>query len=125
MKNNFLAQAQSVPVGTQYVMIEMGGNDLCRPSEAEMTTEADYRAQFRAGLDWLKANRSDTIVFVASIPDIYNLWYIRGSAHAGEVFGAIFGIGGTAVPGPAPLAIRPRTPTRTPPASSGTASSGR
>ena len=100
MKNNFLAQAQSVPEGTQYVMVEMGGNDLCRPTEAEMTTEADYRAQFRAGLDWLKANRPEAIVFAASIPDIYNLWYIRGAAHQGEVFGAFFGFGGTAVPGP-------------------------
>lgn len=87
MRNDFVRQAQSVPAGTQYVMVEMGGNDLCRPSEAEMTSEADYRTQLRAGLNWLKANRPDTLVFVASVPDIYNLWYVRGAAHQGEGFG--------------------------------------
>ena len=87
MKNNFLGQAQSVPSGTDYVMVEMGGNDLCRPSESQMTSEADYRAQLRAGLQWLRDNRPETLVFVASVPDIYNLWYVRGAAHQGEGFG--------------------------------------
>lgn len=95
MRNQFLAQAQSVPAGTGYVMVEMGGNDLCRPTEAEMTSEADYRAQFKAGLDWLKANRPETLVFVASVPDIYNLWYVRGAAHQGEYFG-VWPFGSTA-----------------------------
>lgn len=87
MRNNFLAQAQSVPAGTDYVMVEMGGNDLCRPSESQMTSEADYRAQFRAGLQWLRDNRPETLIFTASVPDIYNLWYVRGAAHQGETFG--------------------------------------
>ena len=100
MKNNFLAQAQTVAAGTAYVMVEMGGNDLCRPTEAEMTSEADYRAQFRAGLQWLRDNRPETLVFVASVPDIYNLWYIRGAAHQGEYFG-VWPFGSTAA-GPRP-----------------------
>jgi lysophospholipase L1-like esterase len=95
MRNNFVAQAQSVPAGTDYVMVEMGGNDLCRSSEAAMTSEADYRAQFRAGLLWLQQHRPDTIVYVASVPDIYNLWYVRGAAHQGEYFG-VWPFGSTA-----------------------------
>jgi lysophospholipase L1-like esterase len=87
MRNDFLAQAQSVPAGTGLVLVEMGGNDLCRPSEAEMTSEADYRAQFRAGLQWLQTNRPETLVAAFSVPDIYNLWYLRGAAHQGEGFG--------------------------------------
>lgn len=87
MRNDFVSQAQSVPAGTGYVMVEMGGNDLCRPSESAMTSEAEYRAQFRQGLQWLRDNRPETLVFVASVPDIYNLWYVRGAAHQGEGFG--------------------------------------
>ena len=87
MRNDFLNQARSVPAGTGLVMVEMGGNDLCRPSEGEMTSVADYRAQLRAGLQWLKANHPDTLVTVYSVPDIYNLWYLRGAAHKGETFG--------------------------------------
>jgi lysophospholipase L1-like esterase len=95
MRNDFYNQARTVPAGTQYVMVEMGGNDLCRSSEAAMTSEADYRAQFRAGLQWLQQNRPETLVYVASVPDIYNLWYIRGAAHQGEYFG-IWPFGSTA-----------------------------
>lgn len=87
MRNDFAAQARSVPAGTGLVMIEMGGNDLCRPSEGEMTSVADYRAQLRAGLAWLEANRPETLVTAYSVPDIYNLWYLRGAAHKGEGFG--------------------------------------
>ncbi|WP_040337214.1 PxKF domain-containing protein [Candidatus Blastococcus massiliensis] len=87
MRNDFLAQARSVPAGTGLVLVQMGGNDLCRPSEAEMTSVADYRAQLRAGLQWLQENRPETLVTVYSVPDIYNLWYLRGAAHQGESFG--------------------------------------
>ncbi|HHU09789.1 MAG TPA: SGNH/GDSL hydrolase family protein [Intrasporangiaceae bacterium] len=87
MRNNFLNQARSVPAGTGLVLIQMGGNDLCRPSEGEMTSVADYRTQLRAGLQWLQDNRPDTLVMAYSVPDIYNLWYLRGAAHQGEKFG--------------------------------------
>jgi lysophospholipase L1-like esterase len=87
MRNDFLNQAMSVPAGTGLVLVQMGGNDLCRPNEGSMTSEADYRAQFRAGLQWLQANRPETLVAPFSVPDIYNLWYIRGAAHQGEYFG--------------------------------------
>jgi lysophospholipase L1-like esterase len=87
MRNNFLDQATSVPPGTGLVLVQMGGNDLCRPSQGEMTPVATYRQQLRAGLSWLQVNRPDTLVKVASVPDIYNLWYVRGAAHQNERFG--------------------------------------
>jgi len=87
MRNDFVQQAQSVPAGTGVVLVEMGGNDLCRPSEAEMTSVATYRAELREGLRWLQDNRPETLVTVYSVPDIYNLWYLRGAAHKGESFG--------------------------------------
>lgn len=76
---DFDDQANQLPATAQYVVVELGGNDLCRPSVGEMTTEANYRAQFRAGLDAVAAHAPNALVFVASIPDIYNLWYLRGA----------------------------------------------
>ncbi len=87
MRNDFVQQAQSVPAGTGLVLVEMGGNDLCRPSVAEMTSVATYRAELREGLQWLQTNRPETLVTAYSVPDIYNLWYLRGAAHKGEGFG--------------------------------------
>lgn len=87
MRNDFLNQARSVPTNAELVLVEMGGNDLCRPSESAMTSTTDYRTQLRAGLEWLEANRPNTLVSVFSVPDIYNLWYLRGAAHNGEGFG--------------------------------------
>ncbi len=87
MRNDFVQQAQSVPVGTGLVLVEMGGNDLCRPSVGEMTSVSTYRAELREGLQWLQTNRPETLVTVYSVPDIYNLWYLRGAAHKGEGFG--------------------------------------
>ena len=70
------AQATAaVGVGARYVTIEMGANDLCRASEAEMTPVEEYRRSIRAGLDVLRA-LPDTRVFVASIPDLERLWSV-------------------------------------------------
>ena len=87
MKNDFANQARSVPAGTGLVLVEMGGNDLCRPSVGEMTSVDTYRAELREGLQWLQTNRPETLVMAYSVPDIYNLWYLRGAAHQGEGFG--------------------------------------
>jgi lysophospholipase L1-like esterase len=87
MRNNFLDQAMSVPEGTGLVLVQMGGNDLCRPSVSAMTPLDVYRAELRAGLDWLTEHRPEALVQLTSVPDIYNLWYVRGAAHQGERFG--------------------------------------
>ena len=76
---DFDDQANQLPASARYVVVELGGNDLCRPSVAEMTSAADYRAEFRAGLQAVAAHAPEALIFVASIPDIYNLWFIRGA----------------------------------------------
>lgn len=63
------------------VLVELGGNDLCRDDVASMTSVSDYRAQFVAGLNAVKARAPEALIQVMSIPDIYNLWYIRGAAQ--------------------------------------------
>jgi lysophospholipase L1-like esterase len=64
---------------TQYVTIELGGNDLCRDSVAAMTSVSTYRTQLREALAAIKAKAPQALVFVMSVPDVYNLWYIRGA----------------------------------------------
>ena len=76
---DFDDQANQLPSTAQYVVVELGGNDLCRPSVAEMTSEASYRTQFRAGLQAVATRAPNALVYVASVPDIYNLWFLRGA----------------------------------------------
>ena len=68
----------AAPATTGLVLVEFGGNDLCRDSVAEMTSVASYRTQFQAGLAKVKDQAPDALIQVMSVPDIYNLWYIRG-----------------------------------------------
>ena len=76
---DFDDQANQLPASAQYVVAALGGNDLCRPSVAEMTSVAEYRNQLRLGLEAVRAQAPDALIFIGSIPDIYNLWYIRGA----------------------------------------------
>lgn len=70
-------QAQSaVSQGVEYVTILMGANDVCTSSEATMTAVETYRSQFQQAMDTLTSGLPDARIFVASIPDIYNLWFI-------------------------------------------------
>jgi lysophospholipase L1-like esterase len=84
VRDHLLDQVRSVPASAELVLVEMGGNDLCRSSEGAMTSVEEFREQVRASLEWLHQHRPDTLVMVASIPDIYSLWYVRGAAHRGE-----------------------------------------
>jgi lysophospholipase L1-like esterase len=61
------------------VLVEFGGNDLCRDTVADMTSVETYRTQFKAGLAAVATNAPNALIQVMSVPDIYNLWYIRGA----------------------------------------------
>jgi PKD repeat protein len=54
----------------------MGGNDLCTDTVAEMTAVATFRSQFVAAMNALTAGSPDTRVYVASIPNAYQLWQL-------------------------------------------------
>jgi lysophospholipase L1-like esterase len=70
-----------MPADAGIVLVEFGGNDLCRDSVAEMTPTATYRSQFQAGLAQIATQAPNALIQVMSIPDIYNLWYIRGAPY--------------------------------------------
>ena len=69
-------QARStVGQGAQYVTILMGANDLCG-WDGTLTPTATFRAQFTETLDILRTGLPASHVFVASIPNLYQLWSI-------------------------------------------------
>lgn len=68
---------QAVGQGAQYVTVLMGANDVCASSPDTMTPVDTYRAQFRAAADKLASGLpTGAEVYVVTIPDIYQLWYI-------------------------------------------------
>lgn len=83
------AQAdKAVAAGADYVTILLGANDVCASSKDAMTSVEDYRAQFRAGADRLKAGLpAGAKVYVVSVPDVYQLWKLYdGDSRAESVW---------------------------------------
>lgn len=76
--------AKAVAQGAEYVTILMGANDVCTSSPSTMTSVDTFRQQYRNALATLDAGLPRRgHVFVASIPDIYQLWHVyQGSATA-------------------------------------------
>jgi lysophospholipase L1-like esterase len=62
--------------GVAYVTILMGGNDLCTPTVAQMTSVADFRSAFERALAILSAGSPRARIYVVSIPDVFRLWAI-------------------------------------------------
>jgi lysophospholipase L1-like esterase len=70
------AQARrTVAQGAEYVTILMGANDLCG-WDGTLTPTATFQAQFTETLDILRTGLPGTRVFVASIPNLHQLWSI-------------------------------------------------
>ena len=70
------AQARAtVRQGAEYVTILMGANDLCG-SEGTLTPTATFRAQFTKTMAILRTGLPASRVFVASIPNLYQLWSV-------------------------------------------------
>ena len=69
-------------VGLQpdYLTVLIGGNDVCTPTEAQMTSVADFRVQFQTAMATLRAGSPGTNVYVVSIPRVMGLYELfRGN----------------------------------------------
>lgn len=75
-----------------YVTVLMGGNDVCTSSEATMTSVADYEAQFTTAMNSLTAGSPSALIFVASIPDVYQLWQLEKDSFTARTTWALFGV---------------------------------
>jgi lysophospholipase L1-like esterase len=86
-------QAQrAIAQGAEYVTILLGANDACASSEAAMTPVATFGAQFAAALAGLSAGLPDARIFVASVPDVYNLWAIYRTSFSAQLVWSLAGI---------------------------------
>lgn len=87
-------QAQvAVGQGARYVTILMGGNDVCTDSISTMTSVADFRSQFTATMNLLANGLPPgAVVFVASIPNVYQLWALFRTDPAAQLVWAVAGI---------------------------------
>lgn len=82
--DDFVSQAAgSAGRNVTYSTVLLGGNDVCRDSPAELPTDAEFEANFRAGIDTLLLNLSPgATVQVAAIPDVKRLYDIGVDKHA-------------------------------------------
>ena len=86
-------QAQNaVTQGAAYVTILLGANDACTDTEAQMTPVATYRAQFQSAMNTLAAGLPDSRIYVLSVPDIYNLWFILKDNASARATWSLLGI---------------------------------
>jgi lysophospholipase L1-like esterase len=82
---------RTVGQGAEYVTILMGANDLCG-WDGTLTPTATFRAQFTETLDILRAGLPGSHVFVASIPNLYQLWSILRTDPVAQVVWQAAGI---------------------------------
>ncbi len=71
-----LEQVQRTSPSTDLITIQLGGNDLCRPTVAEMTSPDVFETQLREALAFVAAERPAALVQLSSVPDVYRLWEV-------------------------------------------------
>lgn len=76
---DILGQVQGSPEDIGQILIQIGGNDLCRPTVQEMTPVEEYRDNIDQALAWIDENRPDALVQINAVPDIFRLWELRRS----------------------------------------------
>jgi lysophospholipase L1-like esterase len=86
---DLVGQANSINQTVDYVTVLLGANDVCASSVSTMIPVETFRTQFRQGLAVLKTRFPSARIFIASIPNIYNLWSVlKGNFWARFVWGA-------------------------------------
>jgi lysophospholipase L1-like esterase len=72
------------------VLIEMGANDVCTTSEANMTSVSSFRASMVNGMNVISGSAPDARIAVNSIPNIFQLWNVLHKTLGAQL---IWGIG--------------------------------
>jgi lysophospholipase L1-like esterase len=85
--------SRAVAQGAQYVTILMGANDVCTSSPSTMTSVSTFRQQYQTALATLNAGLPGRArIFVASIPDVYQLWQLYHSDATAQFVWGVAGI---------------------------------
>ncbi|GAB2842057.1 SGNH/GDSL hydrolase family protein [Streptomyces deserti] len=66
--------ARAVARKPQLVTVMVGANDACRATTSQMTSVADFRADFQDALRTLRDALPKAQVYVASVPNLKRLW---------------------------------------------------
>lgn len=99
------AQARvAVDQHVDYVTVQIGANDACRRTEAQMTPVAAFRAAVDSALDILNAGLPAARIFLATIPDLKRLWEVEKDSLAARFVWAVAGICQTMLANPASTA---------------------
>jgi len=75
-----------------YVTVLMGANDACTKTVAGMTSVATFTSQFTTALNTITSQSPATLIYVASIPNIYQLWSLEHNNGSARFIWAIGGI---------------------------------
>jgi lysophospholipase L1-like esterase len=83
---------QAASQGVQYLTVEMGANDLCASSVGNMTSTATFQSEFQQALTSFTSADPGAHIFVASIPNIYQLWQDEQGDFIAELEWNVFGL---------------------------------
>ncbi len=75
-----------------YLTILIGANDACAGSEAGMTSLVDFRSRVASALAAFSAASPGSVILLASIPDVYQLWSLFKSTSGARSAWSLFGI---------------------------------
>jgi lysophospholipase L1-like esterase len=66
-----------------YLTVAIGANDVCTSSRSTMTPTQTLRAQAQQAIARFSAARPHALIYMSSIPNVYNLWSIMyNNGHA-------------------------------------------
>ena len=74
----------------EYVTVLMGGNDVCTTSESAMTSTATFRSQFTTAMNAITTTAPTTLIYVVSIPNVYNLWSVLKNNSSARSIWSLF-----------------------------------
>ncbi len=76
----------------EYITVLMGSNDVCTSSESTMTPVDTFRAQFQSAMQTFASGSPNARIYVASVPNIYNLWSVLKDNSSARSAWSGFGI---------------------------------
>jgi lysophospholipase L1-like esterase len=86
------AQAvKAVTQSAQYVTVQIGANDACQDTVAQMTPTATFAGNVQTALTTLAGSAAQPEIFVASIPNLKRLWELNKSSFSARFAWAVLG----------------------------------
>jgi lysophospholipase L1-like esterase len=75
-----------------YVTVLMGANDVCTKTVIDMTKTTAFAASFDQAMATITAARPQVVVFVSSIPNVYQLWSVLHTSSSARLAWSVYGV---------------------------------